>query len=82
MWLSIASGLISLLEKAGEYALVKLLRKHSDQLLALDQELIEWNKAFAENTDNRDDLRFVEIMQQKAVIEAALLREIQLASKK
>lgn len=81
MWLSIVSGLINLLEKAGEVALVKILRAHSDQLLKLEQKLIIANQAFMNDTDNRDDLEYVELIKQKAALEAALARDIQLAQK-
>lgn len=81
MWLSIATGLINLLEKAGEVALVKILRQHSDQLLAIENSLIAANQAFMNETDNRDDLEYVELIKKKAVLEAALAREVALAQK-
>lgn len=81
MWLGIVSGLINLLEKAGEVVLVKTLRAHSDALLKIEQDLIAANAAFLNDTDNRDDLLFVDLMKQKAVITAAMARDIQLAQK-
>jgi hypothetical protein len=81
MWLGIITGLISLLEKAGEIALVKVLRQHSDALLKIDQDLLAWQQNFNQDTDNRDDLEYVNLIQQKGAIEAALAREIQLAQK-
>lgn len=81
MWLGIATGLINLLEKAGEVVLVKILRQHSDRLLAIELELNQLNADFLNDTDNRDDLRFVALIQEKDATEAALAREVTLAQK-
>lgn len=77
--LAIVAGLIGLLDKAGQYALVVKLREHSDALLNNQKALDAANAAFMNNTDQRDDLEYVELIKEKARLEAALLNEINLA---
>lgn len=76
MWLGIVSGLINLLEKAGEYALVKLLRQHSDALLACEVEIAQAQADFLNDTDNRDDVEWVHLIHKRILLEQALAREV------
>lgn len=80
-WLAIVDSFIKLLTPHAEKSLIKKLREHSDQLLAVEQKLLVANQAFLQDTDNRDDLLFVNLIQQKALLEAALARDLQLAQK-
>lgn len=81
MLLTIVAGLINLLEVAGKVALAKLLRQHSDALLAIEQKITAANQAFMNGTDDRDDVEYVSLIKQRADLEAALQREVQLAQK-
>lgn len=80
--MAIIAGLIGLVGKFGDYELQKILQKHLNDLLAVRQELAALDTAFANDTDNRDDLKYVDLKKQEILLEQALNAQIQLAQNK
>jgi len=72
-------GIIKLLDKGAAIILLKILRKHSNELLELDKKILAADQAFLNDTDNRDDLEYVELRKQRIAVEAAMRRDVLLA---
>lgn len=63
------------LAEIAKYIGTKKLREHSDRWAKLEKELLEENN---KPYDQRDDLRYVAIYKEMAIVREAFLRDLQL----